>query len=226
MRKNVDLETMTDGKLYKSNDMVKLLCNDCIGCVGCCNGMGSSIQLDPYDIFLLTGNLKCNFQDLLAEKIELSLCDGLILPNLRMNGEREVCTFLNANGRCSIHAFRPVLCRLFPLGRLYREDELFYIHQINECGMQNGGKIKIAKWLGLQGLKEYESYIIRWHKLIARLQKEYIGTLLEGELKSFVMEFLGLFFVETYDFDSSFYMQFEQRESRLYDIMERKENKT
>ena len=31
--------------------------------------------------------------------------DGVILPNLKMQGERECCAYLDGNGRCSIHPF-------------------------------------------------------------------------------------------------------------------------
>ncbi len=216
MRKNVDLETMTDGKLYTGNDMVRLLCNDCIGCTGCCNGMGRSIQLDPYDISLLTTNLQCSFQELLAGRIELNMCDGIILPNLLMVSDREVCSFLDDKGRCSIHGFRPVLCRLFPLGRLYRNEELWYVHQINECGMQNGGKIKISKWLGIEGLKEYEKYIIQWHMLLAKIQKEYAGKVSPEELRAFNMQFLKLFYLDSYTSDVNFYAQFYNRLKIIY----------
>lgn len=55
------------------------------------------------------------------KELELNVVDGIILPNLRMNGTREVCSFLNEEGRCSIHPYRPGICRLFPLGRYYEK---------------------------------------------------------------------------------------------------------
>ena len=53
MRRNVDLNEISDGKLYTSNDMVKADCYDCQGCSACCRGMGKSIILDPIDLFHL-----------------------------------------------------------------------------------------------------------------------------------------------------------------------------
>lgn len=46
MRRNVDLNEISDGKLYTSNDMVKADCYECQGCSACCRGMGKSIILD------------------------------------------------------------------------------------------------------------------------------------------------------------------------------------
>ena len=98
MKRNVDLNDISDGKLYTANDMVKTDCHDCIGCSDCCRGMGSSILLDPMDIWRLTSNLKTDFNSLLEKYVELGMGDGLILPNLKLAAEGEACSFLNAEG--------------------------------------------------------------------------------------------------------------------------------
>ena len=98
MKREISLEEISDGKLYGSGDMVKVGCDDCRGCSACCRGMGSSIVLDPYDIFRLETGLDLSFEELLAEAVELNLVDGMILPNLKMSGEGEACTFLNEEG--------------------------------------------------------------------------------------------------------------------------------
>ena len=119
MKRNVRMEEISDGKLYTANDLVKADCGDCEGCSACCRGMGSSIVLDPLDIYRLTTGLGVRFEQLLSDKIELNVADGIILPNLKMGGEKECCAFLNEEGRCSIHGIRPSICRFFPLGRFY-----------------------------------------------------------------------------------------------------------
>ena len=50
MLREIDLSEISDGKLYTGNDMVKADCRGCAGCSSCCQGMGSSIILDPLDI--------------------------------------------------------------------------------------------------------------------------------------------------------------------------------
>ena len=49
--------------------------------------------LDPLDIFRMTGYLNCSFEQLLEERIELQVVDGMILPNLKMAGADEMCSF-------------------------------------------------------------------------------------------------------------------------------------
>lgn len=51
MEREIDLKAVSDGRLYGANDMVKADCGDCEGCSACCRGMGTSIILDPLDIF-------------------------------------------------------------------------------------------------------------------------------------------------------------------------------
>ena len=120
MRRNIRLEEISDGRLYTANDMVKADCRDCEGCSACCQNM-EAVVLDPLDIANLCQGLGKTFEELMGSAIELKIVDGVILPHLKMTGEEETCSFLDQNGRCSVHSFRPGICRLFPLGRYYGE---------------------------------------------------------------------------------------------------------
>lgn len=46
MRREVDINDISDGKLYELDDMVKADCGGCNGCFSCCMGMGESIILE------------------------------------------------------------------------------------------------------------------------------------------------------------------------------------
>ena len=46
--------------------MVRAACGDCAGCHACCEKMGTSIVLDPCDIWRLTTVTGKNFEQLLA----------------------------------------------------------------------------------------------------------------------------------------------------------------
>ena len=205
--------TQIDIKLYKLNDMVKAGCNDCKGCSSCCQGMGESIVLDPYDIWQLENKLNTTFSGLMQEKIELHVEEGLILPNLKMQGFSESCGFLNEDGRCVIHGFRPGLCRLFPLGRKYENNELYYFLLQDACTRTNT-KIKVKKWLDITDGKRYENFLVKWHDLrkglqdkIAELSDEQNGDELIKEIN---MKFLHIFYEKQYTSDD-FYIQFEKR---------------
>ena len=80
---------MVPGRLYTAKDMAKIGCNGCNGCSYCCQEMGESVILTPFDICELTWNLGKSFDELMEDKIELYMTDGMALPNLKMTGEKE-----------------------------------------------------------------------------------------------------------------------------------------
>lgn len=211
MRKVDDLNEISDGRIYELNDMVRVGSQDCKGCSDCCRGMGNSILLDPLDIFRITQAEGTTFEELLSGTIELNVSDGVILPNLKMAGEQEQCVFLNEEGRCRIHAYRPGICRLFPLGRCYGEHSFQYFLQADECSKQNWVKVKVNKWIDTPDIQKNSQYILDWHYFLKDvemlLQKDEAGTL----HKQVNMFLLNQFFVTPYETGKDFYEQFNER---------------
>lgn len=211
MERNVRMEDISDGKLYGNNDMVKADTGNCQGCSACCRGMGKSIVLDPLDIYQLTIHLNKSMEELLNGYIEFNVVDGIVLPNLKMAGSEEVCSFLNKEGRCSIHQFRPGICRLFPLGRFYENNTFQYFLQIHECKKKNLSKVKVKKWIDIPNIKEYEAFINRWHYFQKDLQKQIKETTEEELIKKISMYVLQNFYLKPYQKERGFYEQFEER---------------
>ncbi len=175
MLRDCTLEEISDGRTYGLNDMVKADTGKCEGCSKCCTGMGNSIVLDPYDIWLMKNYLGKSLQELINEgRIELNMVDGLILPNLKM-GTGDRCTFLNEKGRCSIHIARPGICRIFPLGRVYDENGFKYFLQKNECIKDNRAKIKVKKWIDADNIEENQKFILEWHLFIREVGNKVIN---------------------------------------------------
>jgi hypothetical protein len=212
MKRYVDMDEISDGRRYTSNDMAKLGSNECEGCSECCHTVGESIILDPWDIYMLETNLSCGFEKLHGKYLELKVEDGIILPHLTLD-EKKGCHFLNEEGRCRIHAFRPGICRLFPLGRIYENGSFWYFLQTQECQKKRRTKVKISKWLDIPSLPVYEAYICKWHDLVKTLQ-ERAGTMEEQELREWNLYLLQNFFVLPYEADD-FYGQFEKRYEKV-----------
>lgn len=218
MKREVDLKDISDGKLYGSNDLVKADCQECEGCFACCCGMGQSVVLDPLDIARLTQGLGMTFEELLADKIELNMVDGLILPNLKMNEAhgQERCGFLNEEGRCSIHEFRPGICRLFPLGRFYENGGFKYFLQVHECRKENRAKVKVKKWIDTPDVKAYEKFVNEWHYFLLDIE-EYLAKNPE-EVRTVTVEILKRFYLLPYLEEKPFYTQFEERLERAIKV--------
>ena len=234
MKRQVSLEEISDGRLYTRNDMVRAGCNDCKGCSACCSGMGESVILDPMDIYRLTVGLGRTFEMLMADKIELNVVDGIILPNLKMRDGAETCGFLNEQGRCSIHPQRPGICRLFPLGRYYETTEMSgdsgtngkhgkrgfrYFLQVHECPAPNKTKVKIEKWMDTPELRRYERFVCDWHYFLEDVQERLVGENDETTVKNANLFLLKLFYIKPYE-DGDFYRQFEERLAQAKEVLD------
>ena len=226
MIREKSIEEIYDGKYYGINDLAKIECNGCKGCSACCHGMGGSIILDPLDVHRLAQGLRTTVIGLLQEhmeilpgtavevrmpaRLELHVVDGIILPNLRLTGPDEACTFLNHEGRCSVHGIRPGVCRLFPLGRYYDgSGDFTYIVQAGECPYPTKNKIKIKKWIDTPDYARYHKFILQWHNLQKRM-KQIAAEGDEAQAKAVSMKILQTFYLQPYPEDG-FYEEFERR---------------
>ncbi len=215
MWREQSLEELSDGRFYTGNDMVKIGTNDCRGCSDCCR-MGPVIVLDPLDVFELNRFLQQSFEDLLNETIELKVIDGLIMPVLKLvkaKGQEEamVCPYLGDDGRCTIHEFRPGICRLYPLGRSWENGDFRYILQVNECTHCNGSKIKVKKWLGIPDLLAYEDFCRDWHNFLEKVRHLLDVGDPEGKMRNQICVYLlQQFFLCDWNVDD-FYEVFGQR---------------
>jgi Fe-S-cluster containining protein len=211
MKRNCSLDEISDGKLYEPGDLVEASCNGCNGRAACCHGMGTSIILDPFDIYRLTVKLGIRFESLLAGKIELNVVDGIILPSLKMTGEEEGCAFLDPAGRCSIHAYRPGICRIFPLGRYYEKHDFKYFLQPNECLHHSKSLVKVAKWIDTADNEKNKQFLVAWHYFLNAVEEVIKNTQDDTLIKNLNMYLLNNFYIKSYDGDRDFYPQFEER---------------
>jgi len=210
MERHINLNEISDGKLYNLNDMVRADCGDCKGCFACCTGMGRSIVLDPLDFYNLTANLHCRFEELVSGPLELNVVDGVILPNLKMQGTKEACTYLDEEGRCSIHPYRPGICRLFPLGRYYENGGFSYFLQTGECAKENRSKVKVSKWIDTPDLTRNQQFTLQWHDLLHAMEERLTGED-EGKQQEENLLLLRLFYLLPYKGTTDFYSQFTER---------------
>ena len=201
---------MEVSKFLNIQDMARIGCNDCQGCFSCCQGMGDSVVLTPYDVHTLSLNLQQPVDYLFSEWLSLSVVDGLIQPTMAMNGVGEKCHALDENGRCSIHAFRPSICRLFPLGRQYTEQGIKYFVLEGACPAPVKSKVKISKWVERPEFQEHEKFLAEWHNF----KKLCMGKLAEIKDEDYhrqlMMYVLQLFFRKPYT-EGCFYKEFSIR---------------
>lgn len=219
MIRQESLEEISDGKLYSENDCVKADTGNCAGCRQvCCKGMEASIVLDPYDVYRLTQKTGKSFNELINDKIEINIVDGIMLPNMRMDPDTNACGFLLNDNRCAIHDARPGVCRMFPLGRYWEDDTHFkYILQKGQCNKDNLFKIKVKKWIDMHEGEPYREFIILWHVYLKQIKSAALN-LDEQQLRILCMYTLKTFFVTPYmssDADG-FFREVRERIQKAY----------
>lgn len=214
-------------RFYNSTEMARVSSSVCAGCGACCRGMGDTVVLDPYDIWLLTNRLRRDFRELLDESIDLHVEEKVILPHLAMRGSSaagagsgsavssditDECFYLGSDGRCTIHEFRPGICRLFPLGRQYDGDKVSYFVVEGGCVRSGRGlsKVRIDKWLGIPELDRYEQFKARWHSLVRSLQTMLAAQPSAETVQQINRYFLQVFFMTPYG-ERDFYLQADRR---------------
>ena len=173
MIREIDEKLITPDKLMSSSDMARLGCNNCKGCSDCCRDRASMITLDPWDMRMLKEGLNYSFEGLVERGyVTFTADDGVVLPALAVKPDKDECIFLDEEGKCSVHPYRPGICRMFPLARLYHEDGSFsYFLQEGECQNLNGVKIKISKWLGYPDIRGYEESVRKYHDALRIFRK-------------------------------------------------------
>jgi len=210
MRYEGDFEDFSDGKLYELNDMVKSDTRGCDNCSACCRGMGDSIRLTPYDLYRIEEKTGLTYKELLKEHIGVVAEDKLLRPYLKMTEATSACSFLGEDERCGIHDSRPDICRLFPLGRAYLEDDYKYIFKSGECVKPNLSKVKVKKWIDMANYKDHKAFILAWHQFLKALRFR-VKFVEDDEIDRINKELVHLFYQWDPDINRHFYSEFSKR---------------
>jgi Fe-S-cluster containining protein len=137
----------------------------CGACGQCCRD--KLIQVNPYEIARLAAELAIST----TRFIELHL-DGVYLRH-REDGS---CSFLNDQG-CSVHAARPLVCRLYPLGRNVSANGLeTFTHLLphpQSLGTY-GEHSRVQDWIAEQGAQDFidavDAYLHLFHRLFKSME--------------------------------------------------------
>ena len=208
MRTTNILNEISDGKLYDIEDMVKADTCGCNGCSDCCKDVGDLVVLTPFDIYEMTTYLNTDFDKLLGDKILLRENNKITLHYLKMQDKNKNCSFLDKNGRCTIHLKRPNICRLFPLGRAYQDNDFKYFLQVDNCPKDELKDVKVSQWINIENYNENKKFILEWYKFIKALTFRLKFVRDEKEIAHINEILLDNFY--RVKIDNDFYKSFEE----------------
>ena len=208
MRTTNILDKISDGRLYDIEDVVKADTCGCDGCSDCCKDVGDLVVLTPFDIYEITNYLNMDFDKLLGDKIVLRENNKIVLPYLKMQEKNKNCSFLDEKGRCTIHLKRPNICRLFPLGRAYQDNDFKYFLQVDNCPKDELKDVKVADWINIENYNENKKFILEWYKFIKALTFRLKFVRDEKEIAHINEILLDNFY--RVKIDNDFYKSFEE----------------
>lgn len=149
---------------------------NCDMCGDCCRKRREPILLTGFDIFHAAQVMGVTMEEIMEKYLEGYVGSDSHLPlyvlTERLDGS---CRFLR-KGRCMIHKSKPVVCALFPLGRMYdvRDDSFHYFVNAGNCHPNQGpGKTwTLEEWLDEFNIRETERMTLAWNKLITELAQK------------------------------------------------------
>jgi Fe-S-cluster containining protein len=140
----------------------------CGRCSQCCRSHRYDvIHVNPYEIARLARNRNLSTSDFRARLTQGG--EGTTLARTAEN----VCVFLSG-GSCSVHADRPLVCRLYPLGRTVDpqgQEEWKELAPVPETKGTYTQKGTIRRWIESQGALPYLAAADAYGAWIARAQK-------------------------------------------------------
>lgn len=212
------LEEISDGKIYDIDDYVKADGAGCQGCSACCHYVGELVSLTPFDIYDMTRYLDQSFTTLMKDKIQLGEVNKVRLPYLKMIGSTQACSFLNEGGRCEIHQYRPNICRLFPLGRVYEGNDFKYFLQVGNCKKKELKEVSIRQWIGIERYEENKAFLLAWHQLIKALEfrLKFVRDEMEiNKINQLLLEYFYIGIESKEDFYEAFFSKLPQAKKKM-----------
>jgi hypothetical protein len=162
-----DAQTILNLPKLGMEDTFNFGCNQC----GRCCRKRDDVLLTPLDLFKIARHLNMKIGDVMEEYCEF--CEGATskIPAVRIKPKsyQQTCPFLK-KGICRIHAVKPTICALFPLGRMTNAQtgEFSYFLQPVTCG-KIGQEHTVREWLSEFSLLEDEHLTMLWHKKLGEV---------------------------------------------------------
>lgn len=216
----------------------KFSCKQCGGC--CTNRINEeAIILSPYDVFRIAKGLGKEPQDVLQEYAEFTVGHTSYLPipllqNKKLSNGSTQCILQNEN-KCSVQAYKPDVCRMFPLGRTLcindDEPKIEYFLQNIECA----GKFttpndvhKLDDWIpnrqeSEQAFAKFSEFVQEYRDTTMKLilDNENISDELKNKLLSATIDIM----YTNYDTSQDFLEQFDRNRNTWLGIQHTIDNK-
>ncbi len=142
----------------------------CKMCGACCRKRDDPIVLSGLDLFRIAQEMECTIIEACFRYTRGSLGPQFHVPILTLRERDDGSCALLRKGKCMVHDNKPVVCAIYPLGRviLHEDDSIQYFRQDmdDSCGT-NGKTWTLQEWLDNFHIHELDSMSVAWNRLLA-----------------------------------------------------------
>jgi Fe-S-cluster containining protein len=141
----------------------------CKACGKCCKNR-KDIIFTPYDVYRLARFLGRTPQEIIERYCEIYEGEHTYMPVvwLKPVPPYDACPFLRGK-KCSVHAAKPCVCRVFPLMRAYTVTGEAQYYLTDSCHSEGAAQIKVKDWIWDFGSEESNQVGRYWSDSIIRL---------------------------------------------------------
>lgn len=171
----------------------------CKGCGNCCRNRKEPIAITACDFYYIVKAFDMTGDDVMKKITSVDTAQNTHLPTIYLRERQDGSCRLLRKGRCMIQEVKPVVCRLFPLGRYFdlRDNSFHYFSQDFACkGLKQ--TIRVGDWIEAFHLPEIEEESIYWGRLHLAATKYMLDIFKKDTLKSidFFFAYLYAFFID------------------------------
>lgn len=201
----------------------------CGRCGKCCRNQ-REVLFTARDLHHIAHKLEITTQTVINQytRVYIGQSSRVPLVNMIPNGHKGACPLLDEAGHCTVHDCKPVVCALYPLGRVLlnavpgepltsdADLRVRYILQEHTCG--SAKKVHtVRSWLEKSGIMDEDKFFLDWNR-ITLLVGETARGLGAGRnreaLRKLWRQAYRLLYID-YDTAEAFSPQFERNSQKL-----------
>ena len=141
---------------------------DCKMCGSCCRKREEPIVMTGVDVFFIAKALGINPAEVAQKYLNWNIGPDSKLPIATLRERLDGSCVLMRKSKCTIQNMKPVVCAIFPLGRMLspQTGEYQYFFQPSGCAGGSGDTIHtLREWLSGFGIEERDEMAHAWTKL-------------------------------------------------------------
>jgi len=202
----------------------------CRACGKCCKNR-EDIILTARDLYNIAKKLGMTHETVMEKYCDRYIGRDSQLPVVRLQpvGVNHVCPFL-ADKRCMVHDSKPVVCALFPIGRVRMNQDIPVDNELKAkltgntfimmpvtCGSISR-KHTVRSWLEKFGIPTVDEFFESWTDLLIYLCQftaKLGGMGISEELMMTIWQLIGFLLYGHYDTTKEFMPQYEENVSAL-----------